>query len=70
VVGLVLNRAVIDMVVGILIGGMSALALGRLMSGLLFGVTPTDPIAFGLMGPALLAIALAAAFMPVRRALG
>ncbi len=69
VVGLVLNRAVIDMVVGILIGGMSALALGRLMSGLLFGVTPTDPIAFGLMGPALLAIALAAAFMPVRRAL-
>jgi ABC-type antimicrobial peptide transport system permease subunit len=57
------------MVVGILIGGVSALALGRLMSGLLYGVTPTDPIAFGLMGPALLAIALAAAFMPVMRAL-
>jgi putative ABC transport system permease protein len=69
VVGLVLNRALLDIFVGILIGGVSALALGRLMSGLLYGVTPTDPIALGLMGPALLAIAVAAAFMPVREAL-
>jgi hypothetical protein len=32
-------------------------------------VTPTDPLAFALVAPALLAVALAAAFVPVRRAL-
>jgi len=69
VVGLVLNRAVRDMALGITIGGASALALSRVMSGLLYGVTPTDPVAFVLIGPALMAIALTAAFVPVRRAL-
>lgn len=69
VVGLVLNRAVLDMALGLTVGGVSALALSRVMSGLLYGVTPTDPVAFILIGPALTAIALVAAFVPVRRAL-
>jgi ABC-type antimicrobial peptide transport system permease subunit len=52
-----------------MIGGASALALSRIMSSLLYGVTPTDPVAFVLIGPALMIIALTAAFMPVRKAL-
>ncbi len=69
VVALVLNRAALDMALGIMIGGASALALSRIMSSLLYGVTPTDPVAFVLIGPALMIIALTAAFMPVRKAL-
>jgi ABC-type antimicrobial peptide transport system permease subunit len=69
VAALVLNRAALDMALGIMIGGASALALSRIMSSLLYGVTPTDPVAFALIGPVLMTIALAAAFMPVRKAL-
>ena len=39
------------------------------MSSLLYGVTPTDPVAFVMIGPALMTVALTAAFMPVRKAL-
>jgi putative ABC transport system permease protein len=69
VVGLVLNRTVRDMALGITIGGASALVLSRVMSSLLYGITPTDPVAFVVIGPALMAIAVTAAFVPVRRAL-
>jgi predicted permease len=69
IVALVLNRAALDMALGITIGVASALALSRVMSSLLYGVTPTDPVAFVLIGPALMTVALTAAFMPVRKAL-
>ncbi len=69
VVRLVMKSAALDMAVGGLIGVSSALALSRIMSSLLYGVTPTDPVAFISIVPALTLIALTAAFMPVRRAL-
>jgi predicted lysophospholipase L1 biosynthesis ABC-type transport system permease subunit len=69
IVALVLNQAIIDLTIGIAIGVVSALALSRIMSSLLYGVTPTDPIAFISIVPPLVAVAVAAAFMPVRRAL-
>ena len=69
VVALVLNHAALDVALGILIGVSSALAIGEIMSSLLYGVTPTDPIAFALIGPVLMAIGLTAAFIPVRKAL-
>jgi predicted permease len=69
VVALVLNQAALDMVIGIVIGLLSALALGRITSSLLHGVAPTDPWAFLLIVPALATIALLASFVPVRRAL-
>jgi len=53
---------------GIGIGLAGALALTRLMSSLLFGVSPTDATTFALV-PALLAgVALAACYLPARRA--
>jgi putative ABC transport system permease protein len=54
--------------IGIGIGLAGALALTRLMSSLLFGVSPTDAATFAAV-PALLAIvALAACYLPARRA--
>ena len=54
VVALVLNQAIIDFTIGTVIGVVSALALSRIMSSLLYGVTPTDPIAFMTIGSKLL----------------
>ncbi len=55
-------------VLGVLLGTGLALALGRLVSGLLVGVSPVDPATFaGTIGALLLAASLACA-VPARRA--
>jgi ABC-type antimicrobial peptide transport system permease subunit len=55
---------------GLGIGVVLALALGRSLSALLFGVTATDlPVYLG-VGALLLAVAAAASFAPARRAVG
>jgi predicted permease len=54
--------------VGILLGLFAALALTRLIKGLLYGVNPTDPLTY-FVGTALLAlVALLACWIPARRA--
>src|SRR5262245_25124029 len=53
---------------GLVIGLLGALALTRLMQGLLYGVGPNDPITFVTVAAVLLLVALAASFLPARRA--
>ncbi len=53
---------------GIIIGIAGSLLLTRLLSGLLFGVTATDPLVFVMASATLLAAALAGTFVPARRA--
>jgi predicted permease len=54
--------------IGIVAGGIAALALTRLMSSILFEVKPTDPVTFGGVALILCAIALLACYIPARRA--
>ncbi|HEU0173391.1 MAG TPA: ABC transporter permease [Blastocatellia bacterium] len=54
--------------VGALIGLLGALALTQVMNSLLFGVSPTDPLTFAGVALLLALIALAACYLPARRA--
>jgi putative ABC transport system permease protein len=55
-------------VIGIAIGLIAALALTRVMSTLLFGVTATDPMTFTIISLLLIAVAAIASYIPARRA--
>jgi ABC-type antimicrobial peptide transport system permease subunit len=67
-VGGVVRHALVLAGIGIVLGGAGALALTRLLRGLLYEVSPTDP--WTLFGVALLVafIAALAAWIPARRA--
>jgi ABC-type antimicrobial peptide transport system permease subunit len=54
--------------VGIVIGLMGALVLSRLLTALLYGVKPYDPLTFVSVSLMLAICALAACWIPARRA--
>jgi predicted permease len=53
---------------GTAVGIVAALGLTRLMTSMLFGIKPTDPITFVLVAVVLCGIALLAGYVPARRA--
>jgi predicted permease len=68
VVKMVVGDALVMTAAGIAIGGGIALAAGRIMGGLLFGVKPADPMVFLLVILGLGAVGMMAAAVPAVRA--
>jgi putative ABC transport system permease protein len=68
VLRMVVLQAVSLSAAGIAIGAAGAQLFARLMKGLLFGVTPTDPVTFAAVSAALAGVALLASYVPGRRA--
>jgi ABC-type antimicrobial peptide transport system permease subunit len=54
---------------GTVIGVAAAAATSRLLAGLLFGVSPYDPLTFVSLAAGLLTVAALASWIPARRAL-
>jgi putative ABC transport system permease protein len=68
VLKLVVRQGMMLALIGVVIGLAGALALTRVMSSFLFGVTERDPITFGVVPALLFVVALIACIVPARRA--
>lgn len=65
---MILRESLMMSAAGIVIGLMVSAAATRVLEKLLFGITPGDPVTFGLVSVALVVVALAAGYLPARRA--
>lgn len=65
---LIIRQGMTLTVIGVVIGLIAALAVTRLIKGLLFGVSATDPLTFGVISVLLAATATLACYVPARRA--
>jgi putative ABC transport system permease protein len=68
VLRLVVGQGLKLVLVGVALGLVAASMLTRLMSSLLFGVSPTDPATLAIISLVLVFVALLASYVPARRA--
>jgi putative ABC transport system permease protein len=68
VLKLIIRNGLTLILIGVAIGLAGAVALTRLLTTLLFGVTPTDALTFVAVSVTLIIVALLACYLPARRA--
>jgi predicted permease len=69
VLQMILRQGLALTLVGAAVGFVFALFVSRLMTGVLYGVRPTDPLTFAGVAALLVAVASLACFVPARRAI-
>jgi predicted permease len=65
---LVLRSGVVLSLGGAVVGTALAIAVSRLLTGMLFGLSPLDPVTFGTVAATLAVVAVVASWIPARRA--
>jgi len=66
--GLVMGQGVRLVLLGLALGLVASFALTRVLAGMLFGVTATDPVTFVAVFLLLASVAMLACYLPARRA--
>jgi ABC-type antimicrobial peptide transport system permease subunit len=66
---MVLSQGLALALAGATVGLVGALVVSHLMAGLLYGVSPSDPLTFIGLTVVLMVVALAACYFPARRAM-
>jgi putative ABC transport system permease protein len=69
ILGMLLGQGLALALAGVAIGIVASFELTRFLGSLLFGVTPTDPATFAVVSLLLAGVALAAFYLPARRAM-
>jgi len=64
----VVRQVALTIAIGAVAGLTGAVAAGRLIQATLFGTTPWDPVVYGSALAVIVLMALAAAYVPARRA--
>lgn len=65
---LVLRQGIVLAGLGIVVGAVAAVAATRMIATMLYGVSPTDPLAFSAVVVTLTLVATLASWLPARRA--
>ena len=65
---LVMREGAVLILTGVVFGFVMAIATGRLLAAFLYGVSPADPLTFGVVSVTLTSVALAATIIPAWRA--
>jgi putative ABC transport system permease protein len=68
VLKLVVGQGMVPALIGLAIGVAGAIGLSRFMSSFLFNVSVTDPVTFAVIATLLFMVAVAACYLPARRA--
>jgi putative ABC transport system permease protein len=68
VLKLILGQGLKLAAIGVALGLLGAIAFTRLLKGLLFGISASDPLTFALLAVLLVGVALLACWIPARRA--
>jgi len=65
---LIVGQGLKVVALGVAVGVIAAIALARVMTSLLFGITATDPLTYAGVALLLVLVALLACFVPAQRA--
>jgi ABC-type antimicrobial peptide transport system permease subunit len=68
IVRMVVGRAFVLYAIGLIAGLLAVISCGHLLSNMLAGIQPWDPITLGITTAALLLVSFVAAWFPARRA--